>query len=142
VYAIGECAEHRGQTYGLVAPLWDQARVLADRLSGNKPHASYEGSCLSTKLKVAGLDVAVMGAKEAAEEEDEVVSYAEPSRGVYKKLVVRNNRVVGAILIGDGPIVPTISQAFVDGRQIAARARRTAVPRHRSPPSEKRRSSS
>ena len=119
VHAIGECSEHRGQTYGLVAPLWDQACVLADRLSGRKPDASYTGSRLSTKLKVAGLDVAVMGAKEAAEEDDEVVSYSEPSRGVYKKLVVRDHRVVGAILIGDGPIVPTITQAFADGRRIA-----------------------
>jgi nitrite reductase (NADH) large subunit len=73
VYAIGECAEHRGALYGLVAPLWEQARVLADRLTRQAPDACYAGSRLSTKLKVAGLDVAVMGLKDAIEEDDEIV---------------------------------------------------------------------
>jgi nitrite reductase (NADH) large subunit len=61
VHAVGECAEHRGRVYGLVAPLWEQTRVLADRLSGRAPAALYRGSLTSTKLKVAGVDVAVMG---------------------------------------------------------------------------------
>jgi hypothetical protein len=92
VYAIGECAEHRGELYGLVAPLWEQARVLADRPTGRGAGAEYRGSQRSTKLKVAGLDVAVMGEKEPAGEDDEVVSYAEPARGIYKKLIVRQDR--------------------------------------------------
>jgi NAD(P)H-dependent nitrite reductase large subunit len=121
VYAIGECAEHRGQLYGLVAPLWEQAQVLSDRLTGRRPDASYTGSRIATKLKVAGLDVAVMGMKDPTEEEDEVVSYAEPSRGIYKKLIVRDGRLVGAILIGDGPLVPTVAQAFSDGGPLADR---------------------
>jgi NAD(P)H-dependent nitrite reductase large subunit len=112
VYAIGECAEHRGRVYGLVAPLWEQAQILADRLTGKNPRARYVGSKPSTKLKVAGVNVAAMGLKDPAEEDDEVVSYAEPSRGIYKKLVVRDNRLVGAIVIGDGSAVPSLFRVF------------------------------
>jgi nitrite reductase (NADH) large subunit len=118
VYAIGECAEHRGRLYGLVAPLWEQAQVLADRLSGRNPRALYVGSKPSTKLKVAGVDLAVMGEKEAAEEDDEVVSYAEPTRGIYKKLVVRNSRLVGATVIGDGAIVPSLLRIYLEGEVV------------------------
>jgi NAD(P)H-nitrite reductase large subunit len=112
VCAIGECAEHRGRVYGLVAPLWEQAQVLADRLSGKNPRALYTGSRPSTKLKVAGVDLAVMGDKDPVEDDDEVVTYAEPSRGIYKKLVVRNNRLAGAIVLGDGAIVPSLVRLF------------------------------
>jgi NAD(P)H-dependent nitrite reductase large subunit len=118
VFAIGECAEHRGRLYGLVAPLWEQARVLADRLTARRPDALYVGSGLTTKLKVAGLDVAVMGLKDAVADEDEIVSYTEPSRGVYKKLIVRGNRLAGAILMGDPAVVPGITQAFIDERPL------------------------
>lgn len=112
VCAIGECAEHRGRVYGLVAPLWEQAHILADRLSGRNPGALYSGSRPSTKLKVAGVDLAVMGDKDAVEEDDEVITYAEPSRGVYKKLIVRNHRLAGAIVLGDGAIVPSLVALF------------------------------
>ena len=118
VYALGECAEHRGRLYGLVAPLWEQARVLADRLSGLSPDALYCGSRMSTKLKVAGVDVAVMGEKDAVEQDDEVVSYAEPSRGVYKKLILRNDQLIGAIVIGDGAIVPSLVHAYLESKQL------------------------
>lgn len=121
VYAIGECSQHRGRVYGLVAPLWEQAQVLADRLTGRHPEALYTGSTLTTKLKVAGLDVAVMGIKEPASDQDEVVSYAEPARGIYKKLILRGNRLVGAILIGDGAVVPSIAQAFARATPLADR---------------------
>jgi ferredoxin-nitrite reductase len=112
VYAVGECAEHRGKVYGLVAPLWEQTACLADRLSGRNPDAVYTGSKISTKLKVMGVELAVMGDKEPTEDDDEVVSYSEPSRGIYKKLVVRNDRLAGAIVLGDGAIVPTLLQTF------------------------------
>jgi NAD(P)H-dependent nitrite reductase large subunit len=118
VYAIGECAEHRGRVYGLVAPLWEQAQVLADRLSGRNPQALYTGSRPSTKLKVAGVDLAVMGDKDPVEEDDEVVTYAEPSRGIYKKIVVRNNRLAGAIVLGDGSIVPSLVRLFGEASAI------------------------
>jgi NAD(P)H-nitrite reductase large subunit len=118
VYAVGECAEHRGRVYGLVAPLWEQTARLADRLSGRNPEATYSGSKLSTKLKVMGVELAVMGDKDPIAEDDEVVSYSEPSRGIYKKLIVRNDRLAGAIVIGDGSIVPTLLQAFQTGTRL------------------------
>ena len=118
VYAIGECAEHRGLVYGLVAPVWEQARVLADRLTRRDTHAIYAGSRTSTKLKVAGIDLAVMGAKEPVDDEDEVVSYAEPARGIYKKLIVRGNRLAGAIIIGDGNVVPSLGQIFAEATPV------------------------
>jgi NAD(P)H-dependent nitrite reductase large subunit len=115
VFAVGECAEHRGRVYGLVAPLWEQTARLADRLSGRNPQAVYVGSSVSTKLKVMGVDLAVMGDKEPIGEDDEVVSYSEPSRGIYKKLIVRNDRLAGAIVLGDGAVVPWLLQSFTSG---------------------------
>ena len=61
IYVVGECAQHRGQVYGLVAPLWEQAGVLADHLTGADRTAAYHGSRTATKLKVAGVDVACNG---------------------------------------------------------------------------------
>ena len=112
VFAIGECAQHRGQLYGLVAPLWEQAKVLADRLAGRIPDAVYTGSRVSTKLKVMGIDLAVMGDQEPTGAGDEVVTYSEPTRGVYKKLIVRGGRLGGAILLGDAGAAPMLLQAF------------------------------
>ena len=115
IYAIGECAEHRSKTYGLVAPLWDQARTLAERLTVEKSTSTYTGSKTSTKLKVMGVELAVAGDKEPANDEDEVVSYVEPNRGVYKKVIIRDGKVAGAILLGDGFTAPRLLQAFDRG---------------------------
>jgi len=112
VFAVGECAQHRGLVYGLVAPLWEQTAVLAGRLTGRRPEAVYAGSKLSTKLKVMGVDLAVMGAKEPEQDHDEVVLYSEPSRGVYKKLIVREGRLRGAMLLGDTSTAAGLWQAF------------------------------
>jgi NAD(P)H-nitrite reductase large subunit len=119
VFAVGECAEHRGRVYGLVAPLWEQTARLADRLSGRNPDAVYVGSSISTKLKVMGVDLAVMGDKEPVGDDDEVISYSEPSRGIYKKLIVRNDRLAGAIILGDGAVVPSLLQTFASGMPLA-----------------------
>ena len=102
IYAIGECAEHRNKIYGLVAPLWDQARTLAERLTVEKSTATYTGSKTSTKLKVMGAELAVAGDKEPTNEDDEVVSYVEPNRGVYKKVIIRDGKVAGAIFWATG----------------------------------------
>ncbi len=112
IYAIGECAQHRGRVYGLVAPLWEQATVLADRLTGANPDAAYTGSRVSTKLKVMGLELAAIGEKDSDSPTDEVILYSEPSRGVYKKLIVREGRLHGAIVLGDSSVVPGLLQAF------------------------------
>jgi NAD(P)H-nitrite reductase large subunit len=118
IYAIGECAQHRGRLYGLVAPLWEQAQVLADRLTGRNANAVYLGSKLSTKLKVAGVDVAVMGDRDPIEDDDEVVSYVDAKRGIYKKLIVRNDRLAGAIVVGDAIVVPSLLRAFTEARTL------------------------
>ncbi|MFN0119051.1 MAG: nitrite reductase large subunit NirB [Blastocatellia bacterium] len=112
VFAVGECAQHRGVTYGLVAPLWEQTTVLADRLTARRPQAAYTGSKLSTRLKVMGVELAVMGAKEGEHADDEVVVYSEPTRGVYKKLIVRAGRLHGAMLLGDTAMAAGLLQAF------------------------------
>ncbi len=118
IYAIGECAEHRGQVYGLVAPLWEQARVLAERLTGRNADSAYAGSRVSTKLKVMGVELAVAGDKDPRDEDDEVVTYVEPNRNVYKKVIVRDGKVTGAILLGDGLAMPRVLQAFDRGEAL------------------------
>jgi nitrite reductase (NADH) large subunit len=117
VFAIGDCAEHRGQSYGLVAPAWEQAAVLAGRLTGRRADAVYLGSRLSTKLKVAGIDLTVMGDRDALDS-DEVVICAEPSRGVYNRTIVRDEKVAGAILISTSSAVPSLIQRFHDAAPI------------------------
>ncbi len=118
IYAIGECAEHRGALYGLVAPLWDQARVLADHLSKRRIDARYVGSKTSTKLKVMGVELAVMGDRDPVRDDDEVVTYSEPARGIYKKLIVRKSKLIGAILLGDASAAPSLLQAFDRGAEL------------------------
>ncbi|MEO3772755.1 nitrite reductase large subunit NirB [Micromonospora sp. B9E7] len=115
IYSVGECVQHRGETYGLVAPLWEQARVLADHITGTNPNAAYHGSRLATKLKVAGVDVASMGLKEAERDDDETVVFAEPRKGVYKSIIIRDDRLVGATLLGDVQKVAFLMQAFDRG---------------------------
>lgn len=112
VFAVGECAQHRGQVYGLVAPLWEQTAVLADRLTGRNPSACYSGSKVSTKLKVMGVELAVMGEKQRANPGDEEIIYSEPRRGIYKKLIVRDGRLAGAILLGDSSRAAQLLRAY------------------------------
>jgi nitrite reductase (NADH) large subunit len=115
IYVVGECAQHRGQVYGLVAPLWEQAGVLADHLTGTNPRAAYHGSRTATKLKVAGVDVAAMGIKSPERDDDEFVQYSEPKHGVYKTVVVRDGKLIGATLVGDVRKVAFLMQAFDRG---------------------------
>ena len=99
IFAVGECVEHRGQTYGLVAPLWEMAKVLAAQLTGDTAPA-YTGSVTSTKLKVTGIDVFSAGDFSEGDEGDEIV-LREPARGIYKRIILRGNQVIGAVLYGD-----------------------------------------
>jgi len=112
IYSVGECTQHRGELYGLVAPLWEQAQVLAHHLTGLRPNAAYRGSKTASRLKVMGLEVASMGLIEPELESDEVVLFHEPKRGIYKKLVIRDDRLVGAIVLGDGLRAPLLMQLF------------------------------
>ncbi|SHH34988.1 nitrite reductase large subunit NirB [Geodermatophilus nigrescens] len=115
VYAIGECAQHRGSVYGLVAPAWEHARVLADVLTGTDPTAEYHGSRTATKLKVAGVDVATMGVSAPERDSDEFLVISEPRRGVHLSVVIRDDRLVGATLLGDTRKVAHLTQVFDRG---------------------------
>ncbi len=115
IYAVGECVQHRGEVYGLVAPLWEQAVVLADQITGSDPKAAYHGSKLATKLKVSGIDLATMGICEPERDDDEVVTFSEPRRRVYKSVIVRDGKLVGATLLGDVSKVSFLMQAFDRG---------------------------
>ena len=99
VYAIGECASHRGIAYGLVAPLFEQAKVCANHLA-QLGFARYQGSVTSTKLKVTGIDLFSAGEFMGAEGTETITLY-DPIGGVYKKLVIKDDVLVGACLYGD-----------------------------------------
>jgi nitrite reductase (NADH) large subunit len=133
IHAIGECAEHRGACYGLVEPAHEQARVLASRLAGGD--ARYAGSVLSTNLKVSGVNVFSAGNFLGGEGTDEIL-LSDPGLGVYKKLVVADGRLVGAVLFGDtadglwyfdlirsGADVERIRDELAFGRALADRTR-------------------
>ncbi len=98
IFALGECAEHRGVCYGLVAPLYESARALADRLAGGS--AEYQGSVTNTKLKVTGINLFSAGDFAEAPDREEIV-LRDASAGVYKRLVLKDNRIVGTVLYGD-----------------------------------------
>ena len=98
VYALGECAEHRGTCYGLVEPAYEQAKVLAAHLAGNA--ADYSGSVVATNLKVSGVSVFSAGDFLAAEGGETLV-FKDERRGTYKKLVVADGHLTGAVLVGD-----------------------------------------
>lgn len=98
VLAVGECVEHDGQVYGLVAPLWDMCRSLADGLV--EQPTGYRGSVTSTKLKVSGIDVFSAGDFSGGDGCEDIV-LRDASRGVYKRVIVKDDRIVGAVLYGD-----------------------------------------
>ena len=99
IYAVGECVSHRGVAYGLVAPLFEQAKVCANHLA-LMGIGTYKGSVLSTKLKVTGIDLFSAGDFLGGEGTEEIV-LSDPAGGVYKKLVIKDDQLVGACLYGD-----------------------------------------
>ena len=99
IYAVGECVQHRGRTYGLVAPLFEMARVCANHLARHGI-SRYEGTVTSTKLKVTGIDLFSAGDFSGGENSEELV-FQDAARGVYRKLVVEDNRIRGAVMYGD-----------------------------------------
>ena len=132
VHAIGECAEHRGCCYGLVEPAYEQAQLLARRLAGER--TSYSGSVLATNLKVSGVNVFSAGDFLATIDEAEEIVFSDPAVGVYKKLIIAHDRLIGAVLFGDtadglwyldliraGSSVAHIRDDLVFGRALAAR---------------------
>jgi len=109
IYAVGDCAEHRGTVYGLVAPAWEQAGTVADRICGGT--SRYRGSRLVTRLKATGIDLAAMGCVDATPDA-EVLSFADAAGGTSARLVIRDDRLAGAVLLGDNPTVGAVVQLF------------------------------
>ena len=99
IYAVGECAEHRGNVYGLVAPLYEQGKVLADFLAGKMPQP-YEGSIVGTGLKVSGVDLYSAGAI-MDDPSMKAIKVHNEFDGVYKKVLIRDNKIAGVVLFGD-----------------------------------------
>ncbi len=99
IFAVGECAEHRGQCVGLVAPIWDMARVCAHHLAGGDAML-YAAQATATRLKITGIDVYSAGQLAAGEDEDEIV-LRDRRRGAYRKLVMRGGQVIGTVLYGN-----------------------------------------
>ncbi len=98
IFAVGECVEHRGVCYGLVAPLFEQGKVLAATMTGNRG-PTYTGTVQAAKLKIMGVDV--FSAGDWSEQNAEPVRYEDRALGVYKKLTVRDGKLAGVILVGD-----------------------------------------
>ena len=99
IYAVGECVQHRKQLFGLVAPVFEQAKVCANHLA-EFGIARYENSVNSTKLKVTGIELFSAGQFQGGEATEDM-TFQDPARGIYKKLVVKDNRIKGAVLFGD-----------------------------------------
>jgi NAD(P)H-nitrite reductase large subunit len=108
VHAIGDCAEYRGRTSGFVSPAWEQAGVLAARMCGD--HECYQGSRVVARLRASDLEVAVLGDPERTT--GDVVEVANPIRGSYRKLVVRDGVVEAAVLLGDLSRIGLLTQLY------------------------------
>ena len=117
IYAVGECAAHRGIAYGLVAPLFEQGKVVANHLA-EFGIGRYQGSLTSTKLKVTGIDLFSAGDFQGGQDAEEIV-LSDPFAGVYKKLVIKDDKLVGACLYGDTVDGSWYFKLLRDGRSIA-----------------------
>lgn len=115
VYAVGECTEHAGVTYGLVAPAWEQASVLAGLLTGAQPQGRYRGSKPYARLKVAGVEVASFGALEPSLPTDRTLQVIEERDYTYRKLVLRGRQLVGGMFVGNVGNAASLLQTFDRG---------------------------
>jgi nitrite reductase (NADH) large subunit len=129
IFAVGECTEHRGQVFGLVAPLLEQGKVLAATITGNRGPV-FTGSVPAARLKIMGVDVFSAGVTD--ETGMEVVRYEDPSLGVYKKLLIKDNRLHGVILVGDASDDHRYTNWLRSGTDLAPHRRHLLFP----PPAE------
>jgi nitrite reductase (NADH) large subunit len=119
IFAVGECVEHRGLTFGLVGPLWEQARTCAEVLCGGRP-PPYVAAAPHTSLKVTGVDVFSAGVLKARDDDDEEITLRDAVSRQYKKLVVRGGRLIGAILYGEIADGPWFAELINTRRDIAS----------------------
>jgi assimilatory nitrate reductase electron transfer subunit len=117
IHAIGDCAQHPGTVSGLVEPAWQQASVLADLVTGADVSARYRGTNVVTKLKARGIELTALGEAQAevGDSGAEVLCLNDPARGMYAKLVVREDRVAGAIVLGAPDAAASITQYYDRG---------------------------
>jgi nitrite reductase (NADH) large subunit len=127
IFAVGECTEHRGQTFGLVAPLFEQGRVLAATITGSRGK-TFTSSAPAARLKIMGVDIFSAGSIDETEAGVEVVRYEDPAMGVYKKLLVKNRRLHGVILVGDTEDEPAYTEWMRSGTDLAALRRQLLSP--------------
>lgn len=118
IYAVGECVQHRGTTYGLVAPLWEQARVCAAHLA-ERGVTRYRGSRPASQLKVSGIDVFSAGDLSQLRSA-ESIRYADHAAGIYKRLWLRDNRVLAAVLFGDTRAAGQLAELIETQRDVSA----------------------
>ncbi|MCA0450543.1 MAG: FAD-dependent oxidoreductase, partial [Proteobacteria bacterium] len=116
IYGLGECVEHRGMCFGLVGPIWEQARILAEILAGRA--ASYEGSSVATTLKVSGVALFSAGIVREAPGAETLV-FSDPALGVYRKLILRDDRLEGAVLYGDTEASAWYAAAIAEKRDVS-----------------------
>jgi nitrite reductase (NADH) large subunit len=126
IYAVGECVEYDGQTFGLVAPLIEQGKVLASVLAGNA-EVAFRTSITAAKLKIMGVDVFSAGLTEAKAGCEEV-RFEDPALGIYKKLVLKNNRLAGVILAGDASDSHRYMEWLREGTDLTAKRRQLLFP--------------
>ncbi|MGB0671479.1 MAG: nitrite reductase large subunit NirB [Rhodospirillales bacterium] len=115
IHSLGECVQHRGMCYGLVAPLFEMASALAKKLTGND--AAYEGSVLSTKLKVTGVDLFSAGNFSGGPGTEDIV-FRDAARGAYKRIVLKDGKIEGAVLYGDAADGAWYFQMLKDGTDV------------------------
>lgn len=116
IFALGECVEHRTGIYGLVAPLYEMARTIAEVMAGRD--ATYTGSFMSTKLKVTGIDLYSGGDFTEAKDREEIV-LRDAARGVYKRLVIKDNKIIGIVMYGDTADGPWFFDKLKKGEDIS-----------------------
>ncbi len=133
IFAVGECTEHRGQTFGLVAPLFEQGRVLATAITGSRS-LSFEGASPAAKLKIMGVDIFSAGSIDESESGVETVRYEDPSLGIYKKLLLKDNRLHGMILVGDIEDEPVYMDWMRSGTDLAPHRRQILFPPRETDP--------
>jgi nitrite reductase (NADH) large subunit len=127
IYAVGECTEHRGICYGLVAPLLQQGRTLADHITGGDAEP-FTGAGAPAKLKIAGVDVFSAGQFDETAAQAEAIRFEDPALGIYKKMVLKDGRLIGAILIGDLSDSSRCLEWMRSGEDLSARRRTLLFP--------------
>jgi len=139
ILAIGECAEFRGQVCGLVAPAWEQARIAAATLADETTGTHYVETSEIVRLKAAGIELACLGESAPGGSDDDlpegtdVVRYSDSGRGIYQKLLIRDGRLAGAIVLGDTRAVGTLSQMFDRQTPVPADPASLLIVRRNSP---------